>query len=630
MQYVDLWNDAVEAIRDNGLDVFQGDKRSNDGHLPAARLQTSVHAVITSVFYQLSRRLPPSMKINVDESVNLLYSFLVSIFDPQELGLLNVFSVTLALVILSSGKIEDKLTYIYSLMSDPVNGNLIPERFSWFIRDLFSLARGVHESSDSFFEYDDGLPSRILCFDHPICLKEFIGVTSEDSLSCFAFFKAFSRMPEVERVIHPVPCKGCKRNGFTGYRYECQKCIDFQLCQECFWRGKTSGSHDPDTHNCREYCFWQTNVTSASIHRSFRGQKPNQNYIRDATNRSLNIDLQPIVPASPGKENDSRQTLDNNAAAAPSTPFKRGSHAYGSMPNMPPNSTSSPRVSHSVKQLPSNPLSNNGHQEQEAEEGNDEHKLVQEYVRRLSQDKSPETPVLGRKTSLLLSSPSHDEVVREKQAIICQLEQRNRQVMQEIERLRRGDVTLDDLTSRSGLSPSSAASTTDTNNHSMMEPLYATELTGLRMRRDELEQHLSTLHDSRKELLCQLESLMNLLKSNGTLLTSRPSSAASSLSRTGVRVSSLRIRDNSSGTRSGEDSVKKAMTSLAKELNSEDEEAIDELGLNLSKKLAMKMKYSTSASSNRSQEFKGSTNGVTKDDFDEDELVSQYLILLYT
>jgi hypothetical protein len=278
--------------------------------------------------------------------------------------------------------------------------------------------------------------------------------------------------------------------------------------------------------------------------------------------------------------------------------------------------------------MPSKSVTNDGHQEQKHEE-EDEHKLVQEYVRRLSKEKTPETPVLGKKTSYLLSSPSHDAVVREKQAIISQLEQRNRQVMREIDRLRRGDVTLEDLNTQGlPLSPS----TTDTNtittatNQSMMEPLYATELTGLRMKRDELEHHLSTLHDSRKELLCQLESLMTLLKSNGTLstTTSRPSSATSSLSRSGIRPpNSFRLRDNNSSN-SANDSVKKAMTSLARELNSEDEEAIDELGLNLSKKLAIKMKNSATSSSNRSKDHsKGPTNGAKDgDDFDEDELVS--------
>lgn len=47
-------------------------------------------------------------------------------------------------------------------------------------------------------------------------------------------------------------CDACHKENFTGFRYRCQKCHSYQLCQDCFWRGKVSGTHNND-HETREY-----------------------------------------------------------------------------------------------------------------------------------------------------------------------------------------------------------------------------------------------------------------------------------------------------------------------------------------------------------------------------------------
>lgn len=73
IQLVDIWN-AIEAIRENGLHVFQDLSAS----LPFNRLKT----LVTSIFYQLSKRLPPSQKLNLEISTSQLLSYLMSTFDP--------------------------------------------------------------------------------------------------------------------------------------------------------------------------------------------------------------------------------------------------------------------------------------------------------------------------------------------------------------------------------------------------------------------------------------------------------------------------------------------------------------------------------------------------------------------
>lgn len=56
-------------------------------------------------------------------------------------------------------------------------------------------------------------------------------------------------------VFHPVECSYCHNQSMMGFRYRCQKCDNYQLCQECFWRGHASGSHS-NQHQMKEYMSW--------------------------------------------------------------------------------------------------------------------------------------------------------------------------------------------------------------------------------------------------------------------------------------------------------------------------------------------------------------------------------------
>lgn len=56
-------------------------------------------------------------------------------------------------------------------------------------------------------------------------------------------------------VVHPVQCDCCQRENFTGFRYRCQKCPHYTLCQDCFWKGRVSTPHNLD-HQVKEYASY--------------------------------------------------------------------------------------------------------------------------------------------------------------------------------------------------------------------------------------------------------------------------------------------------------------------------------------------------------------------------------------
>ncbi len=56
-------------------------------------------------------------------------------------------------------------------------------------------------------------------------------------------------------VYHPVACSFCRSEGMMGFRYRCQQCFNYQLCQNCFWRGHASGNHN-NQHEMKEHSSW--------------------------------------------------------------------------------------------------------------------------------------------------------------------------------------------------------------------------------------------------------------------------------------------------------------------------------------------------------------------------------------
>lgn len=56
-------------------------------------------------------------------------------------------------------------------------------------------------------------------------------------------------------VFHPVECSYCHSESMMGFRYRCQQCHNYQLCQDCFWRGHAGGSHS-NQHQMKEYTSW--------------------------------------------------------------------------------------------------------------------------------------------------------------------------------------------------------------------------------------------------------------------------------------------------------------------------------------------------------------------------------------
>uniref|UniRef100_A0A671UU69 Dystrobrevin n=1 Tax=Sparus aurata TaxID=8175 RepID=A0A671UU69_SPAAU len=500
LHLVDIWN-VIEAFRENGINTMD-----LNADLSVARLEV----VLSTIFYQLNKRMPTTHQITVEHSISLLLNFLLAAYDPEGHGKISVFVVKMALATMCGGKILDKLRYIFSQISDSTGIMAYPQ-FDQFLREVLKLPMAVFEGPS--FGYTEQASRTCFAQQKKVSLNTFLDtLMSDPPPQCLVWLPLMHRLANVENVFHPVECSYCHTESMMGFRYRCQQCHNYQLCQDCFWRGHASGSHS-NQHQMKEYTSWKSPAKKLSHALS-----------KSLSCASSREPLHPMFPEMPEKPL-------NLAHIVPPRPM---------------NITNDYSLSHSM------PTSGN--------------------------------PYSTKKVPTDL--PCSLDANKQQRQLIAELESKNREILQEIQRLR--------LQHEEASQPPP--------DRGQQNPTLLAELRLLRQRKDELEQRMSTLQESRRELMVQLEQLMMLLKTQG------PGSPRSSPSHTISRPIPTPIHSDSAGTTPthtpqdslmgvggdvqeafaqgprrnlrndlliAADSITNTMSSLVKELNSEEEESFE-------------------------------------------------------
>uniref|UniRef100_A0AC11CGD8 Dystrobrevin alpha n=1 Tax=Ovis aries TaxID=9940 RepID=A0AC11CGD8_SHEEP len=420
LHLVDIWN-VIEALRENALNNVDPNMELN-----VARLE----AVLSTIFYQLNKRMPTTHQIQVEQSISLLLNFLLAAFDPEGHGKISVFAVKMALATLCGGKIMDKLRYIFSMISDS-SGVMVYGRYDQFLREVLKLPTAVFEGPS--FGYTEQSARSCFSQQKKVTLNGFLDtLMSDPPPQCLVWLPLLHRLANVENVFHPVECSYCHSESMLGFRYRCQQCHNYQLCQDCFWRGHAGGSHS-NQHQMKEYTSWKSPAKK----------------LTNALSKSLSCasSREPLHPMFPDQ------------------------------PEKPLN------LAHIVMLESSNRL-------------DEEHRLIARYAARLAAESTSSQPTQQR------SAPDISFTIdanKQQRQLIAELENKNREILQEIQRLR--------LEHEQASQP--------TPEKAQQNPTLLAELRLLRQRKDELEQRMSALQESRRELMVQLEGLMKLLKTQG-------------------------------------------------------------------------------------------------------------------
>ncbi|XP_058995241.1 dystrobrevin alpha isoform X2 [Mustela lutreola] len=531
LHLVDIWN-VIEALRENALNNLDPNIE-----LSVARLE----AVLSTIFYQLNKRMPTTHQIQVEQSISLLLNFLLAAFDPEGHGKISVFAVKMALATLCGGKIMDKLRYIFSMISDS-SGVMVYGRYDQFLREVLKLPTAVFEGPS--FGYTEQSARSCFSQQKKVTLNGFLDtLMSDPPPQCLVWLPLLHRLANVENVFHPVECSYCHSESMMGFRYRCQQCHNYQLCQDCFWRGHAGGSHS-NQHQMKEYTSWKspakklTNALSKSLSCA-SSREPLHPMFPDQPEKPLN--LAHIVPPRP--VTSMNDTLFSHSVPSSGSPFITRRLPEGLSASS-PGAEEHSLIKLYISQLDHSPRSPPKDSEVEqnkllaraapaflkgkgiqyslnvADRLADEHVLIGLYVDRLRNNPScmlessnrldEEHRLIARYAARLAaestSSPAQQrgapdisftiDANKQQRQLIAELENKNREILQEIQRLR--------LEHEQASQP--------TPEKAQQNPTLLAELRLLRQRKDELEQRMSALQESRRELMVQLEGLMKLLK----------------------------------------------------------------------------------------------------------------------
>ncbi|XP_004404430.1 dystrobrevin alpha isoform X14 [Ailuropoda melanoleuca] len=448
LHLVDIWN-VIEALRENALNNLDPNIE-----LSVARLE----AVLSTIFYQLNKRMPTTHQIQVEQSISLLLNFLLAAFDPEGHGKISVFAVKMALATLCGGKIMDKLRYIFSMISDS-SGVMVYGRYDQFLREVLKLPTAVFEGPS--FGYTEQSARSCFSQQKKVTLNGFLDtLMSDPPPQCLVWLPLLHRLANVENVFHPVECSYCHSESMMGFRYRCQQCHNYQLCQDCFWRGHAGGSHS-NQHQMKEYTSWKSPAKK----------------LTNALSKSLSCasSREPLHPMFPDQ---------------PEKPLNLA-HIVDTWPPRPVTSMNDTLFSHSVPSSGSPFITRS--MLESSNRLDEEHRLIARYAARLAAESTSSQPTQQR------SAPDISFTIdanKQQRQLIAELENKNREILQEIQRLR--------LEHEQASQP--------TPEKAQQNPTLLAELRLLRQRKDELEQRMSALQESRRELMVQLEGLMKLLK----------------------------------------------------------------------------------------------------------------------
>ncbi|XP_030885449.1 dystrobrevin alpha isoform X1 [Leptonychotes weddellii] len=475
LHLVDIWN-VIEALRENALNNLDPNIE-----LSVARLE----AVLSTIFYQLNKRMPTTHQIQVEQSISLLLNFLLAAFDPEGHGKISVFAVKMALATLCGGKIMDKLRYIFSMISDS-SGVMVYGRYDQFLREVLKLPTAVFEGPS--FGYTEQSARSCFSQQKKVTLNGFLDtLMSDPPPQCLVWLPLLHRLANVENVFHPVECSYCHSESMMGFRYRCQQCHNYQLCQDCFWRGHAGGSHS-NQHQMKEYTSWKspakklTNALSKSLSCA-SSREPLHPMFPDQPEKPLN--LAHIVDTWPPRPVTSmNDTLFSHSVPSSGSPFITRRLPEGISASS-PGAEEHSLIKLYVNQLDHSPRSPPKDSEVEqnkllaraapaflkgkgiqyslnvADRLADEHVLIGLYVNRLRNNPScmlessnrldEEHRLIARYAARLAAESTSSQPTQQRSApdisftidankqqrqLIAELENKNREILQEIQRLR--------------------------------------------------------------------------------------------------------------------------------------------------------------------------------------------------
>lgn len=449
--------------------------------------------------------------VNVPLCVDMCLNWLLNVYDTGRTGKIRVLSMKIGLMSLSKGLLEEKYRYLFREVAG--SGETCDQRqLGLLLHDAIQVPRQLGEVAA--FGGSNIEPSVRSCFQHAnnppeINVKQFIEWMHLEPQS-MVWLPVLHRVAAAETAKHQAKCNICKECPIVGFRYRSLKHFNYDVCQSCFFSGRTAKGHKLH-HPMVEYCI---PTTSGEDVRDFTKVLKNKFRSKKYFAKHPRLGYLPVQTVLEGDNLETPVTLISmwpeqyDPSHAPQI-FDDDTHS-----RIEQYATKLAHMERTNGSLLTDSSSTTGSVE-------DEHALIQQYCQTLGGESPLSQP---QSPAQILKSVEREER-GELERIIADLEEEQRSLQAEYDQLKEQHL-------RKGMNPPSSPpdsllSTEDS------ELIAEAKL--LRQHKGRLEARMQILEDHNKQLESQLQRLRQLLEQpepdaqvNGIFMCTSPQRSAPS------------------------------------------------------------------------------------------------------
>ncbi|XP_031437852.1 utrophin isoform X1 [Clupea harengus] len=204
--------------------------------------------------------------VNVPLCVDMCLNWLLNVFDTGRTGKIRALSMRIGLLCLSKGHLEEKYKFLFSQVCS--SGNVCDQRqLGVLLHEAIQIPRQLGEVAA--FGGSNIEPSVRSCFQHvtnKVALepRQFVDWMRLEPQS-MVWLPVLHRVAAAETAKHQAKCNICKECPIIGFRYRSLKHFNYDVCQSCFFSGRTAKGHKLN-YPMVEYC---TPTTSGEDMRDF-------------------------------------------------------------------------------------------------------------------------------------------------------------------------------------------------------------------------------------------------------------------------------------------------------------------------------------------------------------------------
>ncbi|XP_032398145.1 dystrophin isoform X3 [Etheostoma spectabile] len=415
--------------------------------------------------------------VNVPLCVDMCLNWLLNVYDTGRSGKIRVLSMKIGLLSLSKGHLEEKYKYLFSQVASA--GDTCDQRqLGLLLHEAIQVPRQLGEVAA--FGGSNIEPSVRSCFQHvtnkvELEPRQFVDWMRLEPQS-MVWLPVLHRVAAAETAKHQAKCNICKECPIVGFRYRSLKHFNYDVCQSCFFSGRTAKGHKLN-YPMVEYC---TPTTSGEDMRDFT--KVLKNKFRSKKYFAKHPRLG-YLPVQTVLEGDNMETLPQSPQLSHDDTHSRIEQYASRLAQM----------ERSNGSLPTDSSSATGSMD-------DEHALILQYCQALGGEGSPFSQ--PQSPAQILQAVEREER-GELERIIARLEEEQRSLQREYEQLKE----------QHGQRGAPAGSPWDSEG-SFAHPVEAdllAEAKLLRQHKGRLEARMHILEEHNKQLESQLHRLRQLL-----------------------------------------------------------------------------------------------------------------------